>query len=1347
MTLKYVIRSLCLFVAMLGMAYTSHANEHVNASNLSIADGLSNDFVLDMASDGYGFVWVGTKGGLNKITGYGILKYTDKNSRLANNCVNALCFEKATNKMWAGTLNGISIVDCATGEMSTLDKTKGLAQNAIVDIKPAADGGLWILYMDKGVQYYDVARQRLRPQTRSTLRTLRLTSHCCTDNGAGQLYIGHNGYGMSILDLRSHTVERFRHKKGDTESLPSDNVREIVCDQAGNVWVGTDNGLAIFNPLTRKFHRVNSPFLGDNIYSLSFVPDGRVLAACNLDGVSVIDTHGVEHGELAPGRVSRMNIDNAMCNAARAVLNDQYGNLWIGSYGMGITFINPRPTIFDILPPVTDNNGDICHVYGITASKSGGLWLGSDSGLSMYRDSKTLGYWSFSGVLSRASAFVYVMYEDRRGNVWIGLDDEGVIVFDSRNHSFRRIDIPARKLDIHAFLELPDGSMMIGSEMGAYLYKDGKVSFLRQLTAQMSSPTIYGLVLDRLGRIWVGTDGGGVTIFSRSGKRVAVLNSANGLPSSRISHLFVAKDKSVWIATGNGLCHVANVAKPHETEVYDTGNGLADPYVMAVTQDTYGQIWASTFTTIACLDNTSRSFAVYDYNMGVTAGGFVEGSAALATDGYVYFGSPKGVCRVNTQELRMQQKASRVHVVGCETVANDTRHLVPLFPEDGAYRLPHDASTIRVAFSVADYGERGKVEYAYCMEGLDDKWVFTDGDAEVAFRNLRPGKYTFKVRAKSISGKFDDGNMAEIKIVVSPPWWATWWMMMVYAVAIGTLAFEIAQVYKRRLKLVNALRLRDATLAMERENRLKEKEMGENRLRFFTNIAHELRTPLTLVIGPVDDLRNSADMPKAYKQKLGVIYHNAVRLLGQINRLMEFRKTETGNYTLSISKGDICATVRDVGLRFVESQASGNVRLSVKVPSESIEMYFDKEAITHILDNLMSNAFKYTPAGGRVCLALTADDSHVDISVADNGYGISKEALPHIFDRYYQENGKHQASGTGIGLALVKSLVGLHEGTVDVESEPGKGTKFTVRIGRNNIYPDAMHVDDDNNENAMPMAHANDHLPDSGNDGNEKPLLLVAEDNDDIRNYIADELGGSFRVLAARNGLEAWSMAKSQMPDIVVSDIMMPEMDGIELCRRLKADIDTSHVPVILLTAKDTIDDKEKGYRCGADSYITKPFSTKLLMARISNLQETRRRIVMSIIDGKDSAKAHDEATAASEPADNLTDMDRAFISNFTRLAIDNIADSELDMAFFTERLNMSYSSFYRKVKALCGVTPVDFLRQMRLKHSTELLASGNYNVTEVARKCGFDNMGYFRKCFKDEYGVVPSEYMKNKKK
>lgn len=1331
---------------LLGFVSVCQADGYENVRNLTVADGLSNDFVLDMAVDGNGFVWVGTKSGLNKISGYGILKYTDKNSRLAGNYVNALYYEKTSNAMWVGTLNGISIVDCMTGQMSILNTSNGLAQNSIADISQAADGGVWILYTNNGVQYYDVRHKRLMPQPSYTIHTLHTNSHCCIDNGAGQLYVGHNGEGMSVVDLKRHRVERFRHNNGDPESIPSDNVRSIVCDFSGNIWVGTNNGLALFNPLSHKFHKVSSPNIGDNIYSMYSTSNGNLLVACNLNGVSVINTRNVAHGGVSSEAVTKLYVDNAACNAARAILNDVYGNVWIGSYGIGVAFVNPRPEAFNVMPEITDDNGKICHIYGITASKDGGLWLGSDSGLSLCRDSKVAGHWHFNDILRRTSAFVYVMYEDKYGNVWIGLDDEGVIVFNRTTHTFKRVDLSSRALDIHAFLELADGSMLIGSELGIYLYKDGKTEYLKKLSSQLSSPTVYGLVLDHKGQLWVGTDGGGVSVFSKTGKLVAKLNEANGLTSSRVNQLFVAKDKSIWIATGNGLCHVKDVEKPEKIEKFDSTNGLTDPYVMSVTQDTNGQIWISTFTNIACLDMQSRTFVVYDFNVGVTAGGFVEGSAALTTDGYVYFGSPKGVCRVNTQLLRMHKKVSKVYVVGSETVAPDTRHLVPLFPEDGAYRLPYDASTIRIAFSVADYGERGKVEYAYCMEGLDDKWVFTDGDDEVAFRNLRPGKYRFKVSASFIGGKIDEDNVAEVEIIVSPPWWATWWMMIIYVLVVAAVTFQIVRVYKRRLKLINALKLRDASLAMERENRRKEREMNDNRLRFFTNIAHELRTPLTLVIGPVDDLLNNADIAEMHKRKLGLVYQNAVRLLGLINRLMDFRKTETGNYTLCISKGDICKAVRNAGMRFMESQSESGVNLVVDVPEECMDMYFDNEAITNILDNLLSNAFKYTPAGGQVRLALNVDKSTAKIIVEDNGYGISKDALPHIFDRYYQENGKHQASGTGIGLAFVQSLVKLHEATISVESEQGKGTKFVVCLSRTNIYPKALHKTEAGQENPTVtfgevMAH-----DDNEQECNEKPLVLVVEDNDDIRNYIAGELGDSFKVVSTPNGLEAWNKIKETVPDIVVSDIMMPVMDGIELCRRIKGDINTSHVPVILLTAKDTIDDKEEGYRCGADSYMTKPFSAKLLKARIKNLQESRLCLVRNIVAGNISV-AECEIERDDTATDSLTDIDRKFISSYTSLVVENMEDSELDMSFFTDRLNMSYSSFYRKVKALCGMTPVEFLRQMRLKHSAELLSTGNFNVTEVARMCGFDNIGYFRKCFKDEFGSAPSEYMKSKKK
>lgn len=1343
--LKY---SLLLWV----LAFSSMciAEEKVCVRNLSVSEGLSNDFVLNMTTDGYGFVWVGTKNGLNRITGYGVMKYTEKSSKLVDNMVNSLCYERKQNAMWVGTLKGITIVDCQSGLMKNLNIESGLAQNMIADIKPAADGGIWILYMHNGIQYYDVRHKRLVRQEAVVNNALRKPSHCCLDSGTGLLYVGHNGAGMSVVDLKRHRVENYRHRSGDPSSLPSDNVRRIVSDRHGNVWVGTSNGLAMFDPLSRRFHRLvggGPDRIGDNIYDMSFTNDGRLLVACNLDGVSIVDVRGTAWTGGMSEPASRRVQAEGMGGMSRVVLNDSFGNVWVGSYGEGVSFINPRPTPFSILPGTNKNTGDgTGYAYGIAASRNAGLWVGTNGEIWLYRNAKMVGRWRFTKVLNRSSAFVYVLYEDHAGNLWMGLDDEGVVVFDPLGKKFRKINIADRALDIHAFLEMPDGSMLIGSELGLYRYKEGKVTFMKRLSGQLPSPTIYGLACDHHGRLWVGTDGGGVCVFAHSGERVARIDETNGLPTARVNQLLVGKDGAMWIATSGGLCRLPDVDNLHKIDIYDGGNGLPDPNIMGVVQYADGQIWVSTYSNIAKLDMVGAAFSVFDFKVGVPAGGFVEGSAALATDGCLYFGSPKGVCRVDNRLLRLQPKAPSIHVVGCETVAADTRHLVPLSPDgDGVYRMAYNSSTIRIAFSVADYGRNGRVEFVYKMEGLADDWIFTEGSNEVTFRNLRPGKYVFKVKARLLGGKFDEANIASVPIVVTPPWWATWWMYAIYVLLAVGIVVAVTRVYRRRLKLENSLKLRDASLELERANRQKEKEINENRLRFFTNIAHELRTPLTLTIGPVDDLRHAADMPPAYRSKLTVVYQNAVRLLGLINRLMEFRKAETGNSVLAVTKADLCQVVREIGMRFAEGRTDDGVSFAIEVLDEYIPIYFDSDVVAHILDNLLSNAFKYTPIGGRVCLSLTTDERWVNIAVSDTGSGISAEALPHIFDRYYQEKGKHRASGTGIGLALVKSLIELHQAKMEVDSELGQGTTFVLHLDRHNTYPNVKHKQEKSLDEMedTPVAEGREATKAEVLERSMKPTLLVVDDNEDLRTYIARELADTFDVSTASDGLVALNMAHKKTPDVVVSDVMMPQMDGVELCRRLKEDIRTSHVIVVLLTAKTTNEDREEGYRCGADSYLSKPFSAGMLKARVCNLLEARKKLAGLLVAGRLSVTGDVPNT---DDMGGLSLIDRKFVNSFAALVSENLADSELDMSFFTDRLNMSYSSFYRKVKSLCGMSPNEYLRKMRLKRSAELLASRSFSVTDVAQMSGFDNMGHFRKCFKEEYGTAPSDYMRTGK-
>ncbi len=516
-------------------------------------------------------------------------------------------------------------------------------------------------------------------------------------------------------------------------------------------------------------------------------------------------------------------------------------------------------------------------------------------------------------------------------------------------------------------------------------------------------------------------------------------------------------------------------------------------------------------------------------------------------------------------------------------------------------------------------------------------------------------------------------------------------------------------------------------------------------------------------MGPLEDLMEDRELSARRQKKIGSIHASAERLLNLINDILEFRKTQTQNRKLTVARADLGAWVKEIGTRFQDLNHNPQVSIFVNIQAGIPEIYFDSEVVNTVINNLMSNAIKYTLSGSIVLTLNMPTAEQVAISVEDTGYGIDKEALPHICNRYYQENGKHQASGTGIGLALVKSLANLHEAELNVESEKGKGSKFTFTLNVANTYPNALHKDDEQPTEVKLTEEMDGVSEAESTEKDERPLLLIVEDNTDIRQYIDESLCEDYRILQASNGKEGRDLAFEQMPNIIVSDIMMPEMDGIEMTKILKTDIRTSHIPIILLTAKTSVNDQEVGYDSGADSYLTKPFSAKLLHSRIKNLLAGHRRLTEYIVQKnmnafaqsqtsplqeKDMATVPQDANVAeteeeSSAMQQLSPLDQKFMDKLNKLIEDHISTEDLDIAFFTDRMAMSHSTFYRKVKALTGMSANEYIKKAKLRHSMSLLQTKEYTITEVAMLAGFNNIGNFRESFKREFGKTPSEILK----
>lgn len=1349
------MKKLLLFLGLILQVLALTASTSSIFKNLGLKEGLSNGFVNDMIIDGQGFIWAATESGLTRIAGTKCTIFKNNNSNIDNDGIVGLYYNKESNSIWILFKNGhIDVFDCKTQQF--IHFTQKIPKKSVADIKGAADGGIWIAYYDGTIQHYTPKNQKFSTISNKRLPNIKNGIRSITDDGNDHLYIGLRIEGLYVYNLRTQKTKYFRHNPNDPQSLPGDNVRSICIDHAKNIWVGTNLGLGLLDPFTGKFkvfkHIANNPasLAGDNIHQIIEMNDRTLWIASDIGGISVLDLNLYKNPLTEELKFSQITKENSglSSNNNRRIIQDSFGNIWIANYSMGIDFIAKSAASINTLQYM---GKALEEVTGLYCDHQGNLWIGRDNLMSLYQNGKLMQTWNFSSYLSNSSSSIYVFEEDKKGNIWCGTSDNGVLKFNPHTHSFTRINY-AQNLDVHALCENAQGKMWVGTEAGIFSVENDKINKEQELNRQMGkNPTIiYSIKEDNYGQIWIGTLDRGVFVFSKQMKLIVHLTEKNLLATNTINHIIKDADGGIWMATMRGLAYVQNPLQPGAIKNYNERYGIKDSHIRAISQDKQGNIWVSMFSGIACLNIHKQRFYNYDYESGIPTSNFVEASAVTTPDGTIYFGSPGGICFFNPQQLTEPKAVSPIQIINCERVGKlsdqfASRLISP--NKEGIICLSHDDNTFKINFTIKDFSQEGNVEYSYMMKGLDDQWYETEGDNEVTFRNLKPGDYTFIIRAKLKNQDWEDASTAEMKVVVNPPLWLTWWAKLCYVLLIMGILGYFFRSYQKQLLLRNSL-------VQEKWESKQRQQVNEERLRFFTNITHELRTPLTLILGPLEDLMEDKEIAERVHHKIGCIHASAERLLNLINDILEFRKTQTQNRKLTVAKANLGALVREIGVRFKDLNQNSRLNIRLNIQTGVPELYFDSEVINTVINNLMSNAIKYTPEGS-ITLSLTMpEDNTIAIAVEDTGYGIDKDALPHICDRYYQENGNHQASGTGIGLALVKSLATLHQAELTVESEKGRGSKFTFSLKADRTYPEALHKDD--NQDLATAENAEENETTSKEPTEDiRPLLLIVEDNADIRLYIEESLHEDYRIIQACNGREGMEQAFSKVPDIIVSDIMMPEMDGIKMTHILKEDIRTSHIPIILLTAKTSINDQEEGYDSGADSYLTKPFSAKLLHSRIRNILSGRRRLADYIVQknisqfetSADEQQTSQKATEEKEDAMTcqISNLDKKFLEKLNKLIENHISTDDLDMAFMTDKMAMSHSTFYRKVKALTGMSANEYIKKAKLRHSMTLLKKGEYSIAEVAILAGFNNLGNFRESFKREFGKSPSEILKGK--
>lgn len=1312
------------------MALTINAQPYI-IEKIGINQGFKSNDILCSAQDRNGILYVGTGSGLYRFNGYSFEIFPPKGfaDEIAGCSVPRILTDEKSDSLLVIVNNSLKAIHTLNYGMRSYNITfppllsRKDETETLIDACFTSDGKLWLL-PKRGAPKLFIPNTEYLSSTDidSELWTNTSRNLCLVCDDSGNLYIGHQGEGLSVYHPNQKTLKHYKyHPK--TSGLPGNEVTDIYIDSRRQIWVATHWGLSLFDSDSEKF--ITFTHDPDNVRSLSDSDihslreiDGKLWIGTWRGGVNILDLNNFnpahpqktvfEHivsGDLSTRLSSPSILD---------IFNDSFGNIWLSSTNSGVNIIPHIVPFFHAIaysPLREEQNGlsdkavlSLCH------DSKDNLWIGTDNGnIDIYHKSSDATLYEKVKHLQMGGGITF-MIADRKEMIWMGIDKIGLIRYNPQNGQSQKIQLgadPYFRTYIYSIRQGQDGKLWIGTHDGLFVCEPDSDK-AKSASINYALP-IFAIEEDGQKNLWVASDNQ-ILVITPQCQKIKEFS----FQSDYINCIYHDSKSRIWIAEGRRLHKVeTDNTKEYTLHVVNTTpKWSGNENIRSICEGADGSLWMSDIRRIIHYLPEKEEVQFFDQHEGVPEAIFKTYCSTRIGD-MLFFAQQNGICYFDSHHTMHYYALPTPRIIAFITEGSSGQSELPVQSD---MRLEHRQNTFTLRCSILDYALKDKIEYAYSFD--KEQWYSIAQGNDIIFRNLSHGQYTIYVKARIHNQKWSD-NIAFLKVDIAPPLWLTWWAELLYVTACLIFALLIVRYYKRRLQQKNQIQLETQRLEQEQH-------LNDEKLRFYTNVTHELRTPLTLILGPLEDLE-AEDMKPEQTKKISLIHKSARRLYELVNQIMEFRKSETHNRRLNVANADLSALIHEITLKYQELNTNEKVRIDC-IAEDHYLLWFDREVVTIILDNILSNALKYTPYGKVEVLLrqLTVDNiSYTEISVSDTGHGIPTEALERVFDRYYQADGAHQTYGTGIGLALVKKLVELHQGNISVESEEGKGSTFRFRIRTDNEYPDAIHSLTFTEQQLIEKQVTNSNIP----------VLLIVEDNKDIRNYIADSFSTTFEILTATNGHEGINVAIERLPDIILSDIMMPVADGIELCETLKKDARTSHIPIILLTARDTENDKTDGYLHGADSYITKPFSIQLLRSRIDNLLKNRRKIAEYFTSGTY------KKTVASNAANQL---DNEFMERVFAIIEKNISEEQINVTSLAETLNMSYSTFYRKLKALTGITANELIRKVKMQHAEKMLLSRKYTVNEVMLEVGYNSRTAFREAFKAEFGVLPSKYIEH---
>lgn len=1328
-------------------------------------EGLTSSLINQIFQDSRGYIWVATEYGLSRFDGNRFVNYhqlSHSTVSIKSSYVRTL-YETDDNVFLVGCIDGLMRYCPQTDTFSEVRLWRNNKQvyPHITKIAELSTGNLWISTSGQGMFQVDLNKNAAHSLDKLLGDANYNFQSVFYEDSNGVIWIGTEGSGLISYQPRTSEISFYAYPYINDNSIAG-----VLEDNHGNLFIGTQRqGLSRYDRLNNKF--VEVPHIDNkklSVYCLEMLNNEMLIGT---------DGQGVMYYDPIDRKVKDYIIDSAPFNLrdvkVHSILLDDDDNLWLGLFQKGVVLLPHQDNEFAYMGSKSlhyNPIGSRC-VMSMYQTRDGHLWVGTDNEgvYELTPDGKRINHFLLDHKTHSLGNTVMGIFEDSQNNMWIGSYIEGLMRLDRTTGKFDApLKIQSEK--VMSIVEDKNSNLFIATlGAGVYQYNLKSKAITHYQSAkdesgdvtrnELANDWVNALYCASDGLIWIGHYKGVSCLNPKTASFLEVNNNNTPISGGVGYSLHEDREGVIWAGTSNGLLSLNRTTGM--VNHYTTANGLPNNIVCGILEDGEQNLWLSSYKGISKLERNRERFINYYAGDGLQGNEFTHGAYCKGVDGRLYFGGVNGITYFYPNSINVNPKEKDVLItdfylfdtaINKNSKSNGKPIIFTSVEKSNIFQLTHRDNTFSIVFSTLQYNNTEQILYQYKIDELGQKWLATQpGQNRVTYNNLPPGRYTFSVRAVN-HGEYSSART--ISIIIIPPWYQTWWANCLYACLIVLLIYGVVLIVKSRMLHKKEMMQRDQI-----------NQINEAKLQFFINISHEIRTPMTLIINPIEKLLRLTEDPQLHNT-YAMIYRNSQRILRLINQLMDVRKIDKGQMQMKFSSTDIVMVIQDIMATFDYAAVRKNIDFQFMHEDSELLAWVDQDNFDKILINILSNAFKYTDDNGeiKVILSTGTDINRTDalanyfqIVVSDTGIGIDEDKMEAIFDRFYQvDSDKAKVnSGTGIGLHLCRSLVKLHHGVIFAENRhDGKGCRFVVKIPLGMAHIEKVNLLADNSAarnktNILDGEYAKGDLletkllEEKSLKNKSKHKIMVVEDETEIQDYLKQELSPDYKVTICKNGKEAYEMMLKDAPDLVISDVMMPEMDGFTLCRRIKQNTNINHLPVILLTARSSSDDKLEGIELGADAYLVKPFNTELLRRTIDNLIVNRKLLQNKFSGAQEQEDKMDKL--------DMKSPDEMLMEKVMKIINTNLSNPDFNVEMLAAEVGMSRVHIYRKLKELTSLTARDFIRNIRLQQAANLLKNDKkLTVSDVAYATGHTNLSHFSNSFKSKYGMSPSDYSLSKR-